>query len=535
MGEIAQMNNRNRSLATVSSRTRAAGLSSLALAFVLPHEHKPMRLPVVPATLTALLDTMTDDTFPITDKSAKRAFLCRDPAYPLWVERSCYGFANFLTGVFALPARANEALPLPVWANQHTVVNSPTLDGRVITPGTAADMLVLGEAPGTLAIFVPPNSYLVLWAGNVGSAPAGSTLRAEITYRVGGESFTSLLSMTINGLSEYQFTGVAGSTAVTVGALLGGVIPSGFCYLTSLRTGPTTAPAGPFNASLYMGWSTSGTGSPAYTAPTGPGTYFTPFAMPPEFNNSTLPYGRTRLNSSAALFSNVTAVLSKEGTVLAARLKPSVVDPWNFTESHINAVHPSLRYFGPLEKGLYTFTTPSGNVDDFSDCWTTMPSASTYNFSAKPLFQWRDIGLYNAVVMTDLGSNTAGSQMAVSCYCHLEFETTSSLFSPGVSTMTLETLHAAEVALLSFGHFHENPMHWAALRAAALGALRVVGPMLAPYVQQAGTALLNRGVAYLKGKQAGDRKMAQNQMVAPRKPASRPRPKATRNGKKKGK
>jgi hypothetical protein len=519
LGEIAQMNNRNRSLATVTSRTQSAGLSSLALAFVLPHEHKPMRLPVVPATLTALLDTMTDDTYPVSDKEARRAFLCRDPAYPLWVERSCYGFANFLSGTFTLPARVNETLPLPIWDQQTTIINSPTLDGRIITSGTAADMFVLGDAPGTLAVFVPPNSQFCIWAGNTGGAPAGSSVRAEINYRVGGESFTSLLTMAPNGLGDYQFVGVAGSTSVGTGTIVEGIIPIGFCYLTALRTGHTTAPSGA-SASLFMGWSTSGTGSTAYTAPTGPATVFTPFAMPPEFNNSTLPYGRTRLNSSAALFTNVTAALSKEGTVLAARLKPAVVDPWNFTVSHINAVHPSLRYFGPLEKGLYTFTTPSGNVDDFSDCWATMPSVSTYNASAKPLFQWRDIGLYNAVVLSDLGSSSAGTQMAVSCYCHLEFETTSSLFSPGVSTMTLETLHAAEVALLSFGHFHENPMHWAALRAAALGALKVVGPMLAPYVQQAGTALLNRGVALLRGKQAGDRKMVQSQMVAPRKPAA---------------
>ncbi len=337
------------------------------------------------------------------------------------------------------------------------------------------------------------------------------------------------------GLGDYQFVGVAGSSSVGTGAIMEGYIPVGFCYLTELRTGPTVAPPGPVTATCFMGWSTSGSGSGSYTTPTGPVTVFVPFAMPPEFNNSTLPYGRTRLNSSAALFTNVTAALSKEGTVLAARLKPAVVDPWQFSVSHLNAVHPSLRYFGPLEKGLYTFTTPSGNVDDFSDCWMTLQSSSTYNSAAKPLFQWEDIGLYNAVVLSDLGSSSTGTHMAVSCYSHLEFETTSSLFAPGVSTMTLETLHAAEVALLSFGHFHENPLHWAALRSAALGALKIVGPMVAPYVQQAGTALLNRGVALLKGKPSGDRKMTQNQMVTPRKVPARPKPKAARKGKNKGK
>lgn len=69
-------------------RTGTAGLNALAMSMVLPHENKPVRFPVVPAALTATIDLMSDRTYPVADAATRRAFLCRDAAYPLWVERT---------------------------------------------------------------------------------------------------------------------------------------------------------------------------------------------------------------------------------------------------------------------------------------------------------------------------------------------------------------------------------------------------------------------------------------------------------------
>jgi hypothetical protein len=248
--------------------------------------------------------------------------------------------------------------------------------------------------------------------------------------------------------------------------------------------------------------------------------------MPPEFNNSTLPYTRTRQNASAVLFTNVTAALSKEGTILASRLKTAVIDPWNFTDSHINSVHPSLRYFGPLEKGLYTFTSPTGGDTTLFDSVLLLPSSSTYNSTARPLFQFLDIGVYNAVIFSDLGSSSAGTQLAVSSYTHIEFETTSSLFAIGVSRQPLEALHAAEVALLRFGHFHENPTHWSAIANAAKAALGYVVPLVAPYVKAAAGHLVKKGAQAIGNRISGDRKMSQaSPYTAPRSKKPKPQPK----------
>lgn len=510
----------------VSRKAGAQGFSQLALSMVLPHENKPVRFPVIPATHTALLDTMCDGTVPIPDNSARRAFLCRDASYPLWMTRTLVGCSTGLKTVgspttWNIPVKNNAQLTAPVWGSIESATSAATLDGVTLSNSGLSDLTVLGDLPtvGTQAIYIPPGSTFTLFV-NTGAIGNGSGIEFEIAYQVGGEEFiaTVVAGSVTNG---FLYQGVAG-TAVAAGG--NGIVPYGFAWFKQWRT-TVSAPSAASTPSLYMGWTTGGT----FTAPSGTATLMVPYAMPPEFNNSVIPYARTRLNSSAALFTNVTAALSKEGTVLAARLKPAVVDPWNFTTDNLNAVHPSLRYFGPLEKGLYTFTTPSGNTGEFYDCVISMPSNSTYNPLHRPLFQFADVGIYNAIIFSDLGSSSAGTQLAVSSYSHLEFETTSSLFSIGVSSQPLELLHATEVALLKFGHFHENPIHWAYLASAVRTAMAHLAPLALPYVKQAANYVLDRGVQYLTSKKAaGDRSMPQRQMVEVR--AQQPkRPKRGKN------
>lgn len=496
---------------------------------VLPHEHKPMRLPVVPATLTALLDLMSDGTVPVADNSARKAFLCRDAAYPLWMERSFFQCgahlqANGSAASWNLPARVNCTLMLPQWDSVFGAGTSMTVDGVSVNTAAVCDYTVIADTgAGQQAIYIPPNSVFVMKLLTLATAGAGTGVEFETVSQIGGEEFVS--TFTANAVSDgYLFSGIANAAAAISGTIGEGNVPMGFTHLRQVRT-TASSPTVFATPILQMGWVTGG----QFTVPTGTALLMVPYVLPPEFGNSILPYGRTRLNSSAALFTNVTAALSKEGTILAARLKPTVVDPWSFTVANLNSTHPSLRYFGPLEKGLYTFTTPSGNVSSFDDCWMTLNSNSTVNSTQRPLFGYRDIGVYNAMLFTDLGSANTGTQLAVSSYVHLEFETSSSLFVPGVSTLPLEMLHAAEVALLSFGHFHENPTHWLALAAAAKAALRIVAPMVAPYAKQLVQHVVDKGVSYLKGKQQGDRSMKQAQMNVPRnRPPARKAAKAKR-------
>lgn len=492
-------------------RNRASGLEPLAMSMVLPHERKALRMPVVPATLTALLETMGNRTIPISDNSSARAFLCRDACYPLWMERTIGNWACYLQATsngadFVIPAEKNKVIMLPVWDVQGSYSNAahgaPTLDSVDITRNMIVDHTPLAVVDTFVSIYIPLNSTLCFRLVANGAGADGSHIELEFGYIVNGEvkHSTVLASPSVEG---YSFLGTPG--AVIPPNLGEGRVPYGFTWLRGWRTG-TTAVTAASTPTLQLGWTTGGT----IEAPTDTEIRaMLPVFNPPEFNNSTLPYRKTRLNASAALFTNVSAVLNKEGTVLASRLNPTSVDPWSFSASNIDSTHPKLRYYGPLEKGLYTFTTPGGNIDNLDDLVLTISNQSTINTGNRPLFTPLDMGIYNAIIFTDVATASAATMLAVSSYAHIEYETTSSLFPIGVSTMTLETLHAAEVALLGFGHFHENPTHWAVLAQAATAVLRKVAPMIAPVVAHYGQIALNKGVQMLKGKEGGDRKMPQ--------------------------
>lgn len=504
-------------------RRKTSALSDLAMSFVLPHENPPRRLPVVPATLTATLSLMQDKTVSVSDETSTRGFLCRDPCYPLWYDRTITQSSCFLTsdstGNWNIPTRTDAQIPLPIWDYISAESNSGTIDGVSCSQNDLADMTPLARAPdtGTIAIYVPYGSKLIMSVLST-VAGSGTGIRAELGWWSKGEPKVSTIQLQVTGTTGWGFGGLTGSQSVGIGSIVEGNVPYGFVWVKNWQTygaAPTTAVT---TATLRLGWSTSDSSS----GPTGQFKSIFPFAFPPEFVNSRTPYEHTRLNSSAALFTNVSAVLSKEGTVLASRLRNAVVDPWMFGVNDLNSTHPSLRYYGPLEKGLYTFTTPSGNEGKFSENVIDIGApVGNISPSYRPLFNFMDIGIYNAFVFSDLGSAPGATNLAASCYVHLEFETSSSLFTPGVSYLTLEHLHAAEVALLKFGHFHENPLHWAAIKSAALSALRAVGPMIAPVVQHYATKAVDAGVAMIAGrKAAGDRKM--NQEIAIRPAQARP-------------
>jgi len=404
---------------------------------------------------------------------------------------------------------AGTNIGLPDYTTVLTTSSAPTADGVSLSVQQVANYFVLGKVDNEVTVYIPPNGYCYLGV-LTSNDQTGKTLIADVKYFYFGEWKTSTLAMA--GTTQgFMYSGKSGVTGPDIGQLFDGFTPIGFARITGLRVGPADITTAATTPVLRFGWATG----PFTLGATASGSVNVMFPVftPPEFGNSIVPYLRTRSNATAALFTNVTAVLSKEGTILAARLKATQVPFYNFTSDDVNAVHPRQRYFGPLEKGLYTFTTPDQPNGSFYDSVYPIPTAGVSSgpyVVNRPLFQPDALGVYNAIILTDLGSSTEGTMLATSLYTHLEFECVSSLFSPGVSTYTLEQLHAAEVALLSFGHFHENPLHWAALKSAAMSALRIVGPMVAPIIQKAGVSLVNKGVSYLKGKPSGDRRMTQS-------------------------
>lgn len=434
-----------------------SGLQSdrLAAMFALPHEYKPVRLPTVPAVLTATVDLMSDDTRVISAGTQRRYSLCRDVCFPLWSDR----YVNACGGLSAidinLPATIGSAMVIPSLETKFSTTR--IIDGVTMSQLQYEDTaVVLGRDDNTI-LYIPPGSYFqcVLDTNGVG-ANANCMLEVESRSYASGDWRYTRFHMDANA-NNYAYVNLAGSTGVPGrGLIVQGPTPVGFTQLLSMRVIKDVALAAPA-CKLYFGYSSGTAASLIPSAPQPSELMFIPSFPPPEFRNSTLPFRKTRMNASAVLMTNVSEVLTKEGTVLGARLSSSTVDMHAFSATDINSSHPSQRYFGALENGLYTFTAPTANVDSLDDCvgyCSGVPS---------PTFDYLVDCLYNAVVLSDL-SATSTTTMAISLYSHLEFACTSALFQIDVSPMTIETLHKAEVKLLKMGYFHENSKQVAQVR-----------------------------------------------------------------------
>jgi hypothetical protein len=180
-----------------------------------------------------------------------------------------------------------------------------------------------------------------------------------------------------------------------------------------------------------------------------------PLSYPVEFSNSTLPWYSTRVTAAAVLGTNVTQIQKKGGTVLAGRVSPNVQNPWVVSQSYVNGLHPAEKAFLPLETGIYSYCPPSTDLANFWDYTLPTYIGSNSSFSA-PVMRLDNDSLVNIMFIT---ATSDAEQLAITLDWHIEFRTSSALFPIGLSAMTLESLHSAQLALASVGFFFENPTH----------------------------------------------------------------------------
>jgi hypothetical protein len=439
----------------MNSLRQSVGSDALAATFALPHENKGQRLPTIPAVMTAVVDLMCDATRSV--ETSKRFALCRDTCYPLWSDRTVQACGGLSAGSIELPPTLGGSITVPPFNTKFSTTRS--VDAITLSATEFEDTCVIVGLDNQQVLYIPTGAYYQ-FVFELGGAPTpNSALEIELrSYIAGDWAYTRALT-TISG-NSHIFIGLAGAIVATSGALVQGAIPQGFTELVAVRVVGTAPAVSVWPCTMYHGWSSAVTVVPA--APAASSGLFVPAFRPAEFRNSTLPYRKTRLNASAVLMTNVTPVLEKEGTVLAGRLQTSTVDMFNFSAASIDACHPSQRYFGALENGLYSFTAPSANVEQLVD------HVGTVNSVEVPTFDYKVDSLYNAMILTDLDA-AASTTIALSLYVHLEFACTSSLFAIAVSSLTIETLHQAEVKLLRAGYFHENSTHVPSVQRALRG------------------------------------------------------------------
>jgi len=303
--------------------------------------------------------------------------------------------------------------------------------------------------------------------------------------------------------SDVSFEPIAQSVKVEGSAAQFGASTGGFYFLEGFRVSAVSTADSLLNG-ISVGFVTTAAVPALF-----------PMFSPTEFYTAPLIYNEVRCTAAAALFSNVSPVMSKEGTVEAARLIAKKGGLLSVTGSAVSTTHPKDRYFGLLENGLYSFTLPDAESENFCHGAWTIDATDSSKVLNLPVFDLDNIGYKNTIIFSDLESSSS-TTLAVTLSYHIEFRSSSMLFPVGFSTVPLEQYHGVQMALAQLGPFQENPIHWSAIATAVRAAVSKIYPIVAPHARtmavQAGNMLLSAAANKLS-KTFGQQK----QMAAPTK------------------
>jgi len=460
-------------------------LTGLAHQISLPHEFAPMRFPSFPALdRTALMGFNTPFTFTVEPTGNNRVMLSRQAAYPLWCDVSTSGSDTYSI-VLNLPAAAGQ-IPAPYRFSEYFIGGHPvstTIPGITgVTVSAAVNFPILGSDSSTGIespfLYCPEGSTLSIVVSN--GVPASGDIFFTgnvLKWEAPGETRVH------SSLSKQIVSGNRGAL------IYQGAMPQGWYCVTELTAGdPLSAPTMTITvseAAMVYTPSPTNAGSLVGTPSTNKRNFF-PAIIPTEFTTSTLPWSSTRTTAAAALFTNVTQVLNKGGTVRCGRIPPQVYNPFsagvnNVYRFIIPNLHPAEKAFLPLETGAYTYCPPSTDLTDFYDY-----AINFTNSTAVPCYRLDNTSLVNCLNFESTGTVT--ETLAVNLDWHLEFRTTSALFQIGMSTLTLETMHQAQLGLSTVGFFFSNKDHKTTLGAIKSGIVKY-GKMALPYAVDFATGL----------------------------------------------
>lgn len=387
----------------------------------------------------------------------------RQATYPCWADQTVTHFGA-ASGSYQLsfgltPSALQDVTLVPKTAlEKWTVLNQTASAGLVgfsgvtgnITSGLPYPIFGADKNGGSEYIYVPTNAKLgiIFYAGSAtGASGAGVNFNIESWMSpsetvVDSKNGTAILAGNIGSYTEVAASALSGrwvrmaSATVTPGAAN---FPDswGFTLVS-------------FSGTLSYTPSAATQGVAAMTLATA--VMHLPLVYPVEFSNSALPWYATRTTASALLGTNVSQVLNKGGTILGGRVSPAVQNAWTVSKTYINGLHPAEKAYLPLETGVYTYCPPSTDLVFFSDYTLN----TNYGAPAAPTFRLDNDSMYNKMFVTASG---VAETLACTVSWHIEFRTSSALFQVGLSAMTLESLHQAQLVLAEAGFFFENPQH----------------------------------------------------------------------------
>lgn len=443
---------------------RTATLSELAKTIAIPADYPPHRMPTFPALERTAVLSFADTASPDWPAGLSNSYymLSRDPGYPLWAQKyistagSQYGYSSSFS--LSIGVSPNDTLGVTV-GDVIPTVSSGEFDSvkyPILKFEGKTYFLLGGEATTGTATPIGAVSFDVT-AGSIYRVNVVATFLDEFLspQQIDFGASNPTVSGSIYSLTLQFPANAIGFRVESVSVQAGA---GGLTYTT-----------------CAVGVCTGNSANPLYS-PTSATIYrLLPYGTPPEHQTAPLIWQNSRCTASSLLLTNVTAVMSKEGTAAGARvnvqsfpaLRPS---QW----AGFSAVHPADRYFGAMENGLYAFTLPDVTSEEFRDCVVTATNQYSGAVTSCGMIDMAVLRYATCIHLCDTNAMT-GVSIALTLARHIEFRTTSRLFPTAFSREPLETYHASQMALVTMGTIMENPTHLTAIARMTTSAVRSVG------------------------------------------------------------
>lgn len=509
----------------------AGAIGTIARTMAVPGESSPLRLPKFTCVeRTAVMSYRHTGNFPVHENIQISAMLVRNPVAPLWIETPYSPDSNtplviaWQSHAVLGAVQAGSECTFPAkWASVSVGAGPATYDvmhkwilgtangAHYVHAQSEGGTLVFETAmnnvtPGTFPFYFryevwDGNSFTIRTVTKTVTLPAGNAMLDVVLQE--RNVWVRPLSFAVNGAA----VGEANLYNIRLGIsqyVVSGLLDNGVFLNTDSISGMLSSPAQ---------WKTDVSDWPNISIAEQIIWLMNPLVVSPEARTSYVPYTTVRNTATAVLFTNVTRVLEKEGTVSAVRVPAreeyngyTIWTPNGYSDM-AKSVIGRERFFGALEKGMYTYTLPDPTSDDFRTCVDLMLTSqynsvlTPNNHQAKMLFDLLSFDYASCMFFEDLASGA--TQLAVTLDSHNEFRSASPLFQLGYSTFPLEVYHKAQIAMIKNGVFYENPTHLAVIGRLVLQAARSLAPVVAPYARAAagavGQHLLNAAATKLAG------------------------------------
>lgn len=439
-------------------------VTGLSRQIALPGEHVPLRFPSYPALeRTAVMGFNQPVSLELHANRTTALTVCRQACWPVWADRHTrwaqivdYPFDKTSAGTLPVGASVfTTAKPyITDWAvdNRPPTMVAPGLNGIAYSMPFKYPLLGRDDGlHGAEWTYIPAGANWAFVVNLNTAPPANPTVRIDYdAWTAPGECNVGELDIVV---AANKTGGMSAVGTVTVGtwvrprtisytysanAIVGFVANVSVVAATGTGMSYTSSDATAGTVNL-LGFET-----PSYV--------HIPLTQPAEFQNSQLPWFATRVTAAAMLGTNVSQVLNKGGTVLGGRMSPSTIHPWRITDADVSNLHPAEKAYLPLETGVYTYCPPSTDLVFFTDYTLNTGGGA----DPSPLYVLSNDSMYNKMFIT---ASAVTEVLACTISWHLEFRTSSALFQVGLSAMTLESLHQAQLVLAESGFFFENPEH----------------------------------------------------------------------------